>query len=76
MVTKSVNFQDYDNRSALHIAVCDKKIRVIKILLRNNADPNLEDRWGKTAFDEADGNDELLKVLNLNKDVISSDDES
>ena len=60
-----VNFEDYDNRTALHIAVCENNLDVIKILVQNNAKADIKDRSNKTALDEADGNKEILEILKL-----------
>ena len=55
MVAKGtgLNDSDYDGRTPLHLAVCEKRKEAIAYLLKHGADPNLEDRWRKTAFDEA-----------------------
>ena len=59
-----VNFMDYDSRTGLHIAVCEKNKDSLTLLLKNNADINLKDRWGKTPLDEAISNTEILNILN------------
>jgi glutaminase len=64
----NIDFQDYDNRTALHIAVCEKNINVIKYLLEHNAKSDLKDRWEKTAIDESD--DEILKILQKKNSVV------
>jgi len=48
-----VNAVDYDRRSALHIACADGHLEVVRLLIAQRADVNLEDRWGHTALDEA-----------------------
>ena len=46
-----INFQDYDKRTALHIAVEEGHKNVEKFLLEQGADKNIKDRWGKTPND-------------------------
>ena len=43
-----INFSDYDNRTALHIAYSENKIETIKYLEENNANKDIKDRWDKT----------------------------
>ena len=68
----NVNFQDYDKRTALHLAVSESNIDIIKFLIRRDADPNLKDRWGKTPIDETN-HETIIKILN--KVDLSSDEE-
>jgi Amt family ammonium transporter len=57
-----VNAQDYDGRTALHIAVCEGNDTVAAVLLGNGANKDIKDRWGKTAQDNADaGQNAALK---------------
>ena len=65
-----VNSHDYDDRSALHIAVCDGHHEIVKCLLENKADFNKKDRWDNTPFDDAKrvgvvrvGNDPITELL-------------
>jgi ammonium transporter Rh len=44
---------DYDNRSALHLAVCEGKENVVDVLIELGTDVNLKDRQGNTALDDA-----------------------
>ena len=46
-----INFQDYDKRTALHIAAEENKKDIIKFLIENGADVTLKDRWGKAPND-------------------------
>ena len=46
-----INFQDYDKRTALHIAAEENRKDIIKFLIENGADTTLKDRWGKAAKD-------------------------
>lgn len=43
----------WDCRNALHIAVCDDKLDIVKLLVEAGADMDYEDRWGNSAYDEA-----------------------
>jgi glutaminase len=40
----SANSADYDKRTALHVAVAEKRLEVVKFLLEKGADPNVPDR--------------------------------
>ena len=44
----SPNVQDYDKRTALHLAASEGHASIVELLLHYNADVNLEDRWKKT----------------------------
>ncbi|XP_063427555.1 uncharacterized protein LOC134711057 [Mytilus trossulus] len=44
---------DYDERSALHMAVAEGHIHLVKYLLEHGADKLMKDRWGRTPSDEA-----------------------
>ncbi len=44
-----INFTDYDNRTALHIATDEKNINIIELLKNNNARNDIMDRWGNLA---------------------------
>lgn len=49
----AVNHQDYDKRTALHVAACEGHGPIVRELLKAGADPCLRDRWGYTPLDEA-----------------------
>eukprot|EP00658_Telonema_sp_P-2_P032327 TRINITY_DN23962_c0_g1_i2.p1 TRINITY_DN23962_c0_g1~~TRINITY_DN23962_c0_g1_i2.p1 ORF type:complete len:761 (+),score=203.38 TRINITY_DN23962_c0_g1_i2:200-2482(+) len=53
---------DYDHRTPLHVAVDANDPLSIAILMEHGAEPNVPDRWGKTALDYAE-NAELRNVL-------------
>ena len=42
------NFQDYDKRTALHLAAVEGHADIVEVLLRSGADSNSLDRWGET----------------------------
>lgn len=48
-----VNQGDYDNRTALHLAVCSGKLEIVKMLCEAGANVNVEDRWGHRPLDDA-----------------------
>jgi len=58
-----INFQDYDNRTALHVAVSEQKLESIKLLLEFKASIELKDRWGKTPIDEATNDTRIINLL-------------
>lgn len=43
----NLNQTDYDGRSALHIASREGSHKVVEVLLQNEADKNIKDRWGQ-----------------------------
>ena len=48
------NMPDYDNRTALHLAVCNGHLNVVRFLVeKGKVDVNFLDRWQSTALDEA-----------------------
>lgn len=48
-----LNQGDYDNRTALHLAVAEKQTLVIDYLVKNGAKTDCKDRWGVTPFSDA-----------------------
>ena len=60
------NQADYDGRTALHIAVCEKNKDIIKFLVNiAKVVTNKKDRWGNTAVDECKGDNELLDLFKV-----------
>lgn len=58
------NQSDYDGRTALHLAVCENHIDVIKFLINIvKINKNTKDRWNKKAIDETE-NEEIINLLN------------
>ena len=60
-----INEGDYDSRTPLHIAVEEQNLESIQILINNNADPDIKDRWGMSPMEKANElkNDEIIKIL-------------
>jgi len=48
-----VDWSDYDKRSALHLAVTEGHVEVVRLLLDAGAQFDITDRWDKTPFDDA-----------------------
>ena len=44
------NSTDYDQRTALHLAVCGRQDQVIRLLIDARADAMVQDRWGNTNY--------------------------
>lgn len=44
----SPNVQDYDKRTALHLAASEGHASIVELLLAYQADLNLQDRWQRT----------------------------
>ncbi len=64
-----LNEGDYDRRTALHLAVAEKQIHVIKYLRDQAVDVQVEDRWGATPLSQAlDGNDQQIIHLLSDKE--------
>lgn len=43
-----VNFQDIDDRTALHVSACHGCIEVVELLLERSAEVDPKDSWGST----------------------------
>lgn len=48
-----VNVANFDDRTALHIAVCNNEIEIVQLLVENGADLQAQDRWKMTPIDYA-----------------------
>lgn len=70
----SVNFSDYDKRTALHLAVIEEKPKIIKLLLKRGANMHLKDRWNRSPFEEATNCSQEVKDL-LNTSNLESSEE-
>ena len=58
----NVQSRKYCSYTALHVAVENRKIDSVRLLLTNNANPNLQDKWG---------NIPLMKACHLDIELIS-----
>uniref|UniRef100_A0A9J2Q7E8 asparaginase n=1 Tax=Ascaris lumbricoides TaxID=6252 RepID=A0A9J2Q7E8_ASCLU len=64
----NINETDYDGRTALHVAVASGVEEMVELLLRNGADPQLKDQFGRDSFDEAEQtNKKSPKIIELLK---------
>ena len=72
----SVNFADYDKRTALHLAVNESNIEATSLLLRRGADINAKDRWDKTQLIDAEGKEQIINLLNSDIETCTSDSPS
>ena len=66
----NINIQDNDGETALHLAIFMCNLKISKILLKNNIDLYIKDKYGQTAvhriyFNISDENIiELVKIIN------------
>lgn len=62
---KIINKQDTQGDTALHIAAELNQLEIVKLLIENNANPNLENKKGKTPLMKASskGNEKIVKYL-------------
>ncbi|XP_068653643.1 serine/threonine-protein kinase 12-like [Aristolochia californica] len=64
----SPNVQDYDNRTALHLAASEGHASVVELLIQYHANVNLEDRWQRTPLTDARiyGHRDICRFLEVN----------
>lgn len=71
----SPNVQDYDKRTALHLAASEGHASIVELLVQYKADVNLEDRWQRTPLTDARlyGHRDICRILEVNggKDTIN-----
>ncbi|CAH3147081.1 unnamed protein product, partial [Porites lobata] len=65
-----VNETQVDGSTALHAASYFEQLRVVKLLLRYGADPEVNNRWDKTPADEASSKIKRI-ILSYKEDPIS-----
>lgn len=60
-----VHAQDYDQRTALHLAASEGNMKAVKYLLSHEHPVNVRDRWFATPLDEAvrEGRDEVVNYI-------------
>lgn len=51
-----IDFADYDKRTGLHLACEENHMEIVNYLLENNANPDIEDRWGNSVINILDKN--------------------
>ena len=63
----SVNSQDYDLRTPLHLAACRGNLELVKYIIANGGDIQCRDRWGRTALADAivEGHAHVQEALRL-----------
>ncbi|KAK4839868.1 hypothetical protein QYF36_025600 [Acer negundo] len=64
----SPNVQDYDKRTALHLAASEGHAPIVELLLHYNANVNLIDRWQRTPLKDARlyGHRDICRILEVN----------
>ncbi|KAK3218323.1 hypothetical protein Dsin_012293 [Dipteronia sinensis] len=64
----SPNVQDYDRRTALHLAASEGHAPIVELLLHYNANVNLIDRWQRTPLTDARlyGHRDICRILEVN----------
>ncbi|XP_077243970.1 serine/threonine-protein kinase 12-like isoform X4 [Tasmannia lanceolata] len=71
----SPDVQDYDKRTALHLAASEGHASIVELLIQYNANVNLEDRWHRTPLTDARlyGHRDICRILEVNggKDAIN-----
>lgn len=60
-----ISAQDYDNRTALHLAAAEGRLEAVKYLVAHNHPINVRDRWDATPLDEAhrEGREDVINFL-------------
>ncbi|KAF3444329.1 hypothetical protein FNV43_RR14019 [Rhamnella rubrinervis] len=63
------NQQDYDNRTALHLAASEGHASIVELLLHYKANVNLKDRWQRTPLTDARlyGHRDICRILEVNR---------
>ncbi|XP_027074304.1 serine/threonine-protein kinase 12 isoform X1 [Coffea arabica] len=74
----SPNVQDYDKRTALHLAASEGQASIVELLLAYNAQVNLQDRWQRTPLTDARlyGHRDICRILEVNGGKDSTNDHS
>ncbi|EXC20566.1 Serine/threonine-protein kinase [Morus notabilis] len=64
----SPDVQDYDNRTALHLAASEGHAPIVELLLHHNANCNPIDRWQRTPLSDARfyGHRDICRILEVN----------
>ncbi|KAK1556206.1 hypothetical protein Q3G72_000669 [Acer saccharum] len=74
----SPNVQDYDKRTALHLAASEGHAPIVELLLHYNANVNLIDRWQRTPLTDARlySHRDICRILEVNGGKEFSNDQS
>ncbi|XP_019154702.1 PREDICTED: integrin-linked protein kinase homolog pat-4-like isoform X2 [Ipomoea nil] len=69
------NVQDYDKRTALHLAASEGHAPIVELLLAYKANVNLKDRWRRTPLTDAKeyGHQDICRILEVNGGKESDD---
>lgn len=61
----NINMMNYDKRTGLHIACSEGHYDLVKFLLDNNADTEIQDRWNNKAVQDAERNNfsEIVEMI-------------
>lgn len=64
----SPDVQDYDRRTALHLAASEGHASIVELLILYNVNVNLEDRWQRTPLMDARlyGHKDIIRILEVN----------
>ncbi|PRQ29238.1 putative protein kinase TKL-Pl-5 family [Rosa chinensis] len=64
----SPDVQDYDNRTALHLAASEGHTPIVELLVCYKANVNLQDRWKRTPLTDARlyGHRDICRILEVN----------
>jgi ankyrin repeat protein len=65
-----VNLQNELGETALMYAVERKSLTIIKKLMEYGTDPDIKNESGKTAYDYANGSQEIIELLSIKKTVL------
>ncbi|XP_030536767.1 integrin-linked protein kinase 1-like [Rhodamnia argentea] len=73
----SPNVQDYDKRTALHLAASEGHAPIVELLLLYKADVNLQDRWHRTPLTDARtyGHRDICRILEVNGGIDFKNDQ-
>ncbi|OVA03481.1 Protein kinase domain [Macleaya cordata] len=74
----SPDVQDYDRRTALHLAASEGHASIVELLLHYHANVNLQDRWHRTPLTDARlyGHRDICRILEVNGGKDSLNDHS
>jgi ankyrin repeat protein len=70
----SLDFTDYDYRSAAHVAAANGQVKVLKYLSKKGANMQVQDRWGILPMDDAKRKGHF-KAAALIQDMVRDDDD-